>query len=88
MNEILFRVPKVMLTIFFEPENAPTPTSKKGETPTLTVVKLVQVENALSPMLVTLSPILTVFKVVQDLNAFQPMLVTLSPMLTVSKLEQ
>ena len=86
LNVILFRVPKVMLTMFFDSENAPSPTSKKGESPTVTVVKLVQSENAYPPMVVTLSGILTVSKLEHYWNAVIPMVVTLLGILTVSKL--
>ena len=42
------------------------------------LVKLVQSENAESPILVTLSGTVTLVKLVQPLNADSPMLVTLS----------
>ena len=54
--------------------------------PIVKASKLVQAENALLPMLVTLSGILTVSKLEQDWNASSPMLVTRSLMVTESKL--
>ena len=69
MNVILFRVPKVILMILAEDKKASAPISKKDDSPTLTVSKLEQEENAYSPMLVTLLPILTVSKLEQPENA-------------------
>ena len=42
------------------------------------LVRLVQLPNVYSPMLVTLFPIVTLVRPVQSLNAQLPMLVTLS----------
>ena len=44
----------------------------------VTLVKLVQPENAESPILATLSGIVALFKLVQLENAEEPMLVTLN----------
>jgi hypothetical protein len=48
----------------------------------VTLVSLLQLEKALSPMLVTLSGIVTEVRLLQDWNAYLPMLVTLLGMVT------
>ena len=54
----------------------------------VTLVRLVQPENAQSPMLVTLLGMVTLVRLVQSANAQSPMLVTLLGMVTLVRLVQ
>ena len=54
----------------------------------VTLVRLVQPENASSPMLVTLLGIVTLVRLVQPENASSPMLVTLLGIVTLVRLVQ
>ena len=54
----------------------------------VTLVRLVQPENAQSPMLVTLLGIVTLVRLVQSENAASPMLVTLLGIVTLVRLVQ
>ena len=51
-------------------------------------VRLVQEENALASMVVTLSPMVTLVRLVQEENAELPMVVTLSGMVIEIRLSQ
>ena len=56
--------------------------------PIVTLVKLLQFENALSPMLVTLSEIVILVRPLQFENVYSPMLVTPSVMVMSLSIEQ
>ena len=56
--------------------------------PIVTLVRLLQPENAQYPMLVTLSGIVTLVRLLQSENAHSPMLVTLLGIVTLVRLLQ